>query len=230
MTHLGVIWRRLAHENPRGPRTPKGRSPSEIQCCFFVPIRADLELEHAHVREGKQASVQLKVACALCQTHTHATEQHIVLIANQGRSPSDKCLANPMVFMILWIFRFFLGVLVVGRGSIGFLGRFCFGFIEYQPKRRHDDPFMADFTAFGRYCAILAPLLAIIGIIIGHYWQFLAIIGYYCAIIAPLLRDYCAIIAQLLATIGRYWSLLVAIGRYWPLLLLTRTFRGYLSK
>ena len=66
-----------------------------------------------------------------------------------------------------------MGVLVVGRDSIGFLGRFCFGFIEYQPKRRHDDPFDADFIAFGRYW----PLLAVIAPLLCHYWPLLAAVA-----------------------------------------------------
>ena len=62
------------------------------------------------------------------------------------------------------------------------------------------------------HLAFIAPLFAII----CNYWQLFAIIGHYWAIIALLLPH--------------YWPLLAAIGRYWSLLLLTRTFRGYLSK
>ena len=103
--------------------------------------------------------------------------------------------------MILLIFLFFMGVLVVGRDSIGFLGRFCFGLIEYSPN----EGMTTRLRRISSHLAVIAPLLAMI----GFYWPLLAIIGHSCAIIAPLLRHYW----PLLAAIGRYWSLLVAIGR-----------------
>ena len=121
--------------------------------------------------------------------------------------------------MIFLLFHFVIRVLWIWRGSIRLPGRFCLGFIECQPKRRHDDPFESGFFCIWlllhRYCATLAAIGCYCATI-GHYW--------------PLL----AAIVPLLATIGRYWRLLrrycATIGRYWPLFVLTRSFRGYLYK
>ena len=89
-----------------------------------------------------------------------------------------------------------MGVFVVGRDSNGFLGRFCFGFIGYQPKRKHDDP-----SESGFHC--IWPLLRHYWVTVGRYWQLLAAIVPPFDLLAAIGR-YCAVIVPLLAAIGHH--------------------------